>query len=116
MPRLDSDVAALKRLARKSQSDFTTEAENLLWISGPHSLAILNVVTMEKTDLPGFWRSPETGTDALALVAIASHKFMKAAGIGLTSGGQSIHVWDASKQPLCRRSAMAASLLKSKPS
>lgn len=108
-----SDLPSIKLLARQSQSDFTTETEYLLWVSGPHRLTILNVLSLSQIELPHFWQTTE-GTESTALVAIASHKFEKAAGIGSLAGDRTIQVWDASSQPITRGSIKASQIFKSR--
>ena len=113
-PSPAADLASLKRMARLSQSEFTTEAERVLWMNGPHSLALVSVLTFAVDELPGFWQSPVDGLDATGVVATTSHKLTKAGGIGLLAEEQTLHIWDASKQPATKAAVKMHGLLKSR--
>jgi hypothetical protein len=103
-----------KQMAGRSQSDFTTEADVVLWVNGPYQLSLLNVLNDRVVDLAGFWYDQQLGTECYAMAALASHRLQKAAGIGQNGNILSLHVWDATCSPVEKASKSIAKMLKSK--
>lgn len=108
-----SNLATVKAMARMAQSDFTTETEHVLWMSGPNRLSLLNVVTFDVIELPSFWETSQPGEEATGVVTVVSHKLLRAAGIGIVGNGQTLHVWDATQLPAKRGSMKSTDLFKS---
>lgn len=102
-----------KQMAKISQSDFTTEADVVLWINGPYQLSLLNVLTDKVIDLSGFWFDQVSGSDCYAMAALASHRLLKAAGIGQNGNALSLHLWDATTSSVKKASKNLAELLQS---
>ena len=106
-------LSIAKQMAGRSQSDFTTEADVVLWMNGPYQLSLLNVLNDRVVDLDGFWFDQASGTECYAMAALASHKLQKAAGIGQNGDIQSLHVWDATSSPVQKASKSLVGILKS---